>query len=616
VGVAGCGARKHVEGVVAKHRGQFGVLEAIPGGRASLRWFGWLGIGLRVVPAGVLSVLATTGSDAMGNAALLLRIAGLCALAGSGALLVWTLGSLRRLAELAQVLCEQGENPVFIKDADQRYRFVNEPAAALIGRRPMDVLGRRDSDLQPGSDALAWEENDRVCLDRDLPTMFREVQATSSGERSFLVSKRPLHDTRGRVSGLVGAARDITDELELQKLTRRRADETRVWFELNPLPVVVFASSDLRILSANAAAEQCYGYPRQRFQQLHVSDLFLPAEAERLRAYLRDASRPVPPGSVAWQHRRANGDTFDALTDIGNLPHAEVPARMMLVRDLSSEYASRQALRECASRYDDLVESGLALVWMHDLDGRLLRVNASMAQMLGYSREEMIGRPLADFVGDDSDANWSDYADRIRSLHRDGGVLHLVARNGERRVLRYQFICYPDAEPTPYVLGTAQDVTLRHRYELRLRDQNQRDALTGCRTRRFLELFALQATHDQVWGCVVVDIEYFRQLNASEGRERGDEVLREMARLLGATAGAGDVVVRLGGDEFAVVMPHTTDLGVRELAERLAMASRDGMPAVFSIGWALREGDEPLESTLRRADKMLLLGRAQDRGPG
>src|SRR5690348_17765252 len=47
------------------------------------------------------------------------------------------------------------------------------------------------------------------------------------------------------------------------------------------------------ILSANAAAEQCYGYPRQRFQQLHVSDLFLPAEAERLRTYLRDASRAV-----------------------------------------------------------------------------------------------------------------------------------------------------------------------------------------------------------------------------------------------------------------------------------------------------------------------------------
>jgi len=602
---------------VAKHRGQFGVLEAIPGGHASLRWFGWLGIGLLVIPAGVLAVLATTGSEIMqvaGNVAFFLRIAGLCALTGSGMLLAWTLGSLRRLAELAQMLCEQGEAPVFIKDAAQRYRFVNEAAAGLIGRRPADVLGRRDSDLQPGPDALAWEENDRVCLDRDLPTMFREVQATPSGERSFLVSKRPLHDTHGRVSGLVGAARDITDELELQKLTRRRADETRVWFDLNPLPVVVFASSDLRILSANAAAEQCYGYPRQRFQQLHVSDLFSPTETGRLRTYLRDAGRAVPPGSVAWKHRRASGESFDVLTDIGNLPHAEVPARMMLVRDLSTEHASRQALRECASRYDDLVESGLSLVWMHDLDGRLLRVNAAMAQALGYNREDMIGRPLADFVADEGDANWNDYRDRTRSLRRDGGVLHFVARNGERRVWQYQFVCYPDAEPAPYVLGSAQDATLRHRYELRLRDQNQRDTLTGCRTRRFLELFAMQATHDQVWGCVLVDIDYFRQLNASEGRERGDEVLRDMARLLGHTAGSGDVVVRLGGDEFAIVMPHTTEHGVRELADRLAVASRDGMPAVFSIGWALREADEPLESTLRRADKMLLQTRSRECG--
>lgn len=598
---------------MAKHRGQLGVLEAIPGGAALLRWAGWFGVGLLVIPAGVLAVLATTGSEVTraGNVALLLRVAGICAVAGSGVLLAWTLGSLRRLAELTQTLCEQGECPVFVKDGAQRYRFVNEAAAALIGRRPFDVLGRRDSELQPGSDALAWEENDRVCLDRDLPTMFREVQPTPSGERSFLVSKRPLHDTRGRVSGLIGAARDITDELELQKLTRRRADEIRVWFDLNPLPVVVFASADLRILSANAAAEQCYGHPRQRLRQLYVSDLFAAGEAERLRSYLRGASRPVPPGSVAWQHRRASGESFEVLTDIGNLPHAEVPARMMLVRDLSVEHGSRQALRECASRYDDLIESGLALVWMHDFDGRLLRVNAAMAQALGYDREDMVGRPLADFVSGDAGSNWNDYLDRTRSLRRDGGVLHFVARNGERRVWQYQFVCYPDAEPAPYVLGSAQDVTLRYRYELRLRDQNQRDALTGCRTRRFLELFAMQATHDQVWGCIVVDIDYFRQLNASEGRERGDEVLRDMARLLGHTAGSGDVVVRLGGDEFAIVMPHTTEHGVRELADRLAVASRDGMPAVFSIGWALRETDEPPESTLRRADKMLLGSRAR-----
>lgn len=601
---------------MAKAGGPFGILGAIPGAHASLRWLGWCALALLVIPAALLGVLAETGGkvDQVGSIGPWLALAGVLVLIATGWVLVLMLGSLRRLSELAQLLCEHTDGPVFVKDAAHRYLFVNEAAAALVGRRPDDVIGHRDSDLQPGGEALAFEENDRVCLDRDLPTMFREVQTTVDGERSFLVSKKPLHDVRGRVTGLVGAARDITDELDLQKLNRRRADEMRVWFDQNPLPVVLFASADKHILGANAAAERCYGYDRLRLRQMRVTELFAPEEADRLRAYLREDGRAVPPGSVAWQQIRANGERFDVLTDVGNLPHAEIPARMMLVRDLSAERATRQALQECATRYDDLVESGLAMVWMHDMEGRVLRVNAAMAHALGYDREAMVGRPLADFVAEEARAGWRDYLDRIHSMRRDAGVLHFVSRNGERRVWQYQFVCYPDAEPAPYVLGAAQDVTLRHRYELRLQDQNQLDALTGCRTRRFLDAFALQTAHDQTWGCVVLDIDYFRQLNASEGRARGDEVLRDVAKLLRNTAGSADVVVRMGGDEFAVVLPHATENTVRELAERLVKSSRDGMPAVFSLGWAVREADEPLESTLRRADKMLLRSRQRERG--
>lgn len=601
---------------MARNRGQFGILGAIPGSRAAVRWHGWLGIALLVIPAVVVAVLADGGLRFVqaGNLGLLLPLVALLALVGSGLLLVLTLAGFRQLAELAQLMCEHSDGPMFVKDAAHRYRFVNEAAAALLGRRPDDLIGHRDSELQPGPEALAFEENDRVCLARDLPTLFRESQPTADGgERSFLVSKRPLHNARGRISGLVGTTRDITDELELQKITRRRADETRAWFEQNPLPVVLFSSSGQRILNVNMAAEHCYGYSRQRLLQMRVTELFAPEEAERLRAYLRDDGRAVPPGTVSWQQRRATGERFEALTDIGNLPHAEIPARMMLVRDVSAERATQQWLQECTTRYEDLVESGLAMVWMHDMDGRLLRVNTEMANALGYDRDDMAGRPLVDFIAEEARAGWNDYLERIRSLRRDAGVLHFVSRNGERRVWQYQFVCYPDARPSPYVLGTAQDVTLRHRYELRLRDQNQRDSLTGCRTRRFLEAFAMQAAHDQMWGCVVVDIDYFRQLNASEGRTRGDELLRDMAKLLGNAAGSGDVVVRMGGDEFAVVVPHATEHAVRELTERLAVASGDGMPAVFSLGWAVREADEPLESTLRRADKMLLRSRASEK---
>ena len=53
--------------------------------------------------------------------------------------------------------------------------------------------------------------------------------------------------------------------------------------------------------------------------------------------------------------------------------------------------------------------------------------------------------------------------------------------------------------------------------------------------------------------------------------------------------------MRLGGDEFAIVLPQASANAVSELADRLAAASRDGMPAVFSLGWAVREAGEPLE---------------------
>lgn len=593
-----------------------GVLDAVPGARATLRWYGWLAIGLLVVPAAALAILATKEEDVWVASwiGIVLPLAGLVSLAATGLVLFVALSRMRRVGELAQLLCEQGPDPIFVKDVSHQYRYVNEAAAALIGRSAAGVVGRPDSELRPGSESLAFEENDRVCLERDLPTLFRETQTVAGGRtRSFLVSKRPLHDTRGRITGLIGSARDITDELELQKLNRRRSDEMRAWFDLNPLPVVVFASADLRILRVNMAAERCYGYGQTQMLRMRLPELFAREEVDRVRKYLGEGGQAVAPGSVAWRHQKADGESFAALTDIANLAHEDVPSRVMMVRDVSELNAARAALESTNSRYEDLVESGLTMVWVHDLDGRLLRVNGALADALGYERETMLGRGLADFVPDDSRETWTDYMERVRSLRRDAGVLHVASRNGERRVWQYHFVCYPDAEPTPYVLGTAQDVTLRHRYELRMRDQNKRDPLTGCRTRRYLDAFAWQAESDQVWGCIVVDIDYFRQVNASEGRERGDELLKEMASMLTLSAGSGDAVVRLGGDEFAVIIANATADGVQELGERLAVAARDGMPVAFSLGWAVREAGEPLESTLRRADKMLLLSRMHER---
>ena len=136
----------------------FGILDAIPGARAALRWCGWAGIGVLVLPAVMLAVLAATGERDAGGLVLkwALVFVGLWALAAAGYAMILVLSSLRRMTELAQVLCERSNGPVFVKDAMHRYRFANAEAAALVGRQPADILGQRDNELDPGPVALAF----------------------------------------------------------------------------------------------------------------------------------------------------------------------------------------------------------------------------------------------------------------------------------------------------------------------------------------------------------------------------------------------------------------------------------------------------------------------------
>lgn len=545
----------------------------------------------------------------------ILITAGVLGLLGAWLGLYMTRRRLRRLRELMQSICDEGRDAIFVKDRDSRYLFANITTASLFGRKAADVIGLRDDELLGDSNAAAYLENDRVCLQRGIPTLFREKQdVPGQGERSFLVTKMPLHDGRGGVIGLLGIARDLTEELDLRQLAERRAEEMRALFTGNPLPVLVFATADLRVLDANPSALRCYGYTREELLGMSLPDLCAGADAARLRDNLRERARKLPAGSVPYRHKRKNGEEFDAQTDTGTLRHDGTPARLMIVRDLSAERRLQQDLRESERRYADLVESGLGMVWMHDLDGRLLRVNAAMAQALGYEHEEMIGRNLSEFVAEESQAAFDEYLERTHNLRRDAGVIHLAARNGERRVWQYRSVYYPDAEPLPYVLGSAQDVTLRHQYESRLREQNVRDALTQCYNRRYLETFVARAARDQRWGCVVVDIDHFKQINDRDGHDRGDEVLREIAALLQRNSRAGDAVLRLGGDEFAVVLAQATEQSVQEVTARLRAASASAVSASFSLGWAVREGDEPLDSTLRRADKALLRARIEQRG--
>jgi diguanylate cyclase (GGDEF)-like protein len=148
-----------------------------------------------------------------------------------------------------------------------------------------------------------------------------------------------------------------------------------------------------------------------------------------------------------------------------------------------------------------------------------------------------------------------------------------------------------------------------------------RDALTGCLNRRaFFEqaepLFALAAEHGRPLACIMADIDRFKSLNDRYGHALGDEVIKNVAAILGAGLRDGDLLGRYGGEEFCIVLPDSTLDQALRVADRLreqveAQANAglripDPLTATCSFGVALLErGDSNLGGLINRADQAL-----------
>lgn len=100
------------------------------------------------------------------------------------------------------------------------------------------------------------------------------------------------------------------------------------------------------------------------------------------------------------------------------------------------------------------------------------------------------------------------------------------------------------------------------------------DPLTGVNNRRYFEMRCLgeiahARRHQQPLSCMFLDIDKFKLINDNLGHLAGDEVLREVAKLIKLQLRSNDVIARYGGEEFIVLLPQTGQRQACEIAERI-----------------------------------------------
>ncbi|MFP4252338.1 MAG: ammonium transporter [Guyparkeria sp.] len=364
---------------------------------------------------------------------------------------------------------------------------------------------------------------------------------------------------------------------EVIKALERSVSRTRTMFRDMSEGIVTFDTSG-RVISLNPGAESLLAIEEAGVSGRPLEELFRPLLGER--------------NARGIDERLSSGKTEELIGRIGTRERfLELRASRSdesgeafytaILRDVTERRQVQNQLDRERELAQVTLESIVDAVIATDESGRVRFINANAERLSHWSVDEAQGRLLCELLRFEEPPGRQSCEGLIPALLRDRQVVsstttwNLVDDTGETRVVQYT--AAPIVDRGGEMVGgivVLHDVTEARAMERQLSHQATHDALTGLANRREFETRlaeALAEARDDGRQHVLcyIDLDQFKIVNDTCGHLAGDELLRQISRVIGDCLRTSDVFARLGGDEFGVILRDCPpDVG-RELAGKI-----------------------------------------------
>ena len=258
--------------------------------------------------------------------------------------------------------------------------FMGEDAEAAVGR-PFSPYVHPD-------DAPVW----RAFFERAIQTGEKQrgveyrVRRRNGSLRWHTSSGSPLHDHKGRVVSFIGIARDVTERKKAEAKLRDSEKYYRDMFEKNRAVKLLIDPDTGRILDANSAACEFYGYAREDLTAFHIWDLNPLGEREtRRRMALAFTGEKT---DFEFKHRLASGEIRDVRVYSGVVATGGKRLLHSIILDITDRKRA-EAERE---RLLMAIEQSGEVIVITDAQATILYVNPAFERTTGYSREAAVGQ--------------------------------------------------------------------------------------------------------------------------------------------------------------------------------------------------------------------------------
>jgi|GEM_PF-75874 len=307
--------------------------------------------------------------------------------------------------QLQQIIAGLAEGVILV-DAHRTILWANDAAlrmhevtqASEIGRTTDDYRARFKLRLRNGKRTVRGTAAiDRVLSGKASSDALIEVTPRRGRRPAWVHQVRTLvlTDEADRPDCLVLMLSDVTERLEAE--TRFEAS-----FAVNPAPAILCRLHDLLLIKANKGFLQLTGYPAGRILGKRFTEIEMLDGLEDPNSLQRRLIEGEPLGQTEARLRVAGGGDKPVIIAGQPIEFSDQRAIMFTFSDLEPRRAAEQALREAQARakayFEALYAQAPVALYSLDAERKVVSVSDRWLELLGYARDEVIGRPIGHFL--------------------------------------------------------------------------------------------------------------------------------------------------------------------------------------------------------------------------
>ena len=284
-----------------------------------------------------------------------------------------------------------------------------------------------------------------------------------NGENMFIEGDYTcLYDSEGRITGLFGIQRDITESKKITEMLRESENKYRYLFENNPAPMWIYDLETLRFLEVNVEAVNHYGYSRQDFLSMTIIDIHPKEDANRLIQDVQSTYKILNHAGV-WRHTKKDGEIIYVDIVSHYIDFEGRPARIIIATDITERIYIQLEIEKEKQLLRTLIDNLPDPIYVKDNEGRKMLANLADLENIGVLDEsEVLGK--SDLEIFNNEIGYRGYEDDLIVIEKGEPIINkeekFFDKNGKRRwMLTTKIPILNKSGKTTGLVGIGRDIT-------------------------------------------------------------------------------------------------------------------------------------------------------------